>query len=73
MGDFEQSIKSIVEDKKINNETLEQLKQLLEKNPNDKSIKKCIETYEEDLKKQKDDLISCKLHVYKNLTNCIAE
>jgi ATP-dependent Lon protease len=44
---------SIVEDKKINNETLEQLKQLLEKNPNDKSIKKCIETYEEDLKKQK--------------------
>jgi ATP-dependent Lon protease len=43
----------IVEDTKINNETLEQLKQLLEKNPNDKSIKKCIETYEEDLKKQK--------------------
>ena len=43
----------IVEDKKINNETLEQLKQLLEKNPNDKSIKKCIETYEEDLKKEK--------------------
>ena len=42
-----------VEDKKINNETLEQLKQLLEKNPNDKSIKKCIETYEEDLKKEK--------------------
>jgi ATP-dependent Lon protease len=42
-----------VDDKKINNETLEQLKQLLEKNPNDKSIKKCIETYEEDLKKEK--------------------
>ena len=42
-----------VEDKKINNETLDQLKQLLEKNPNDKSIKKCIETYEEDFKKQK--------------------
>jgi len=42
-----------LDDKKINNETLEQLKQLLEKNPNDKSIKKCIETYEEDLKKEK--------------------
>jgi ATP-dependent Lon protease len=42
-----------VENKKINNETLEQLKQILEKNPNDKSIKKCIETYEEDLKKEK--------------------
>jgi ATP-dependent Lon protease len=42
-----------IENKKINNETLEQLKQILEKNPNDKSIKKCIETYEEDLKKEK--------------------
>jgi len=40
-------------EKKPNNETLEQLKQVLEKNPNDKSIKKCIETYEEDIKKQK--------------------
>ena len=35
------------------NETLEQLKLLLEKNPNDKSIKKCIESYEEDIKQQK--------------------
>jgi ATP-dependent Lon protease len=40
-------------DKKISNETFEQLKQMLEKNPNDKSIKKCIEVYEADLKKQK--------------------
>jgi ATP-dependent Lon protease len=36
----------------ISNETLEQLKQMLEKNPNDKSIKKCIEVYEIDLKNQ---------------------
>jgi ATP-dependent Lon protease len=35
------------------NETLEQLKLLLAKNPNDKSIKKCIESYEEDIKNQK--------------------
>ena len=35
------------------NETLEQLKLLLDKNPNDKSIKKCIESYEEDIKQQK--------------------
>ena len=35
------------------NETLEQLKKLLEANPKDKSIQKCIEVYEEDLKKQK--------------------
>ena len=52
--DSKKEIKELtVDDKKINNETLEQLKQLLEKNPNDKSIKKCIETYEEDLKKEK--------------------
>jgi ATP-dependent Lon protease len=35
------------------NETLEQLRLLLAKNPNDKSIKKCIESYEEDIKQQK--------------------
>jgi ATP-dependent Lon protease len=35
------------------NETLEQLKLLLDKNPTDKSIKKCIESYEEDIKQQK--------------------
>jgi len=46
-------IKEDKNEKINNNETLEQLKQLLEKNPNDKSIKKCIETYEEDIKKQK--------------------
>jgi ATP-dependent Lon protease len=40
-------------DKKSNPETLEQLKQLYEKNPNDKAIKKCIEMYEEDVKKEK--------------------
>jgi ATP-dependent Lon protease len=40
-------------DKNLSNETFEQLKQMLEKNPNDKSIKKCIEVYEADIKKQK--------------------
>ena len=44
---------SKAEVKPSTNETLEQLKLLLEKNPNDKSIKKCIETYEEDIKQQK--------------------
>ena len=38
-----------VEDK---NEVLGQLKELLTKNPKDKSIEKCIEVYEEDIKKQ---------------------
>jgi ATP-dependent Lon protease len=45
--------KSTNDDKKITNEMLEQLKQMLEKNPKDKSIKKCIEVYEADIKKQK--------------------
>jgi ATP-dependent Lon protease len=35
------------------NETLEQLKKLIESNPNDKSIQKCLEVYEKDLKQQK--------------------
>lgn len=39
--------------KKPSSEMLEQLKLLLEKNPNDKSIKKCIESYEQDIKQQK--------------------
>ena len=34
-----------------NNEVLIQLKELLSKNPTDKSIKKCIKTYEENIKK----------------------
>ena len=34
-------------------ETLEQLKKLLETNPEDKSIKKCVEVYEEDINQQK--------------------
>ena len=34
------------------NDVLVQLKELLSKNPNDKSIKKCIESYEEDIKKE---------------------
>jgi len=34
------------------NETLEQLKKLIESNPNDKSIKKCLDVYEKDLKEQ---------------------
>jgi len=35
------------------NETLVQLKKLMEANPNDKSIQKCIDVYETDLKQQK--------------------
>jgi ATP-dependent Lon protease len=35
------------------NETLVQLKKLMESNPNDKSIQKCIEVYQDDLKMQK--------------------
>jgi ATP-dependent Lon protease len=35
------------------NEVLAQLKQMLSKNPKDKSIEKCIEVYEEDVKKEK--------------------
>jgi ATP-dependent Lon protease len=38
-----------IEDK---NDTLLKLKEMLEKNPKDKSIEKCIELYEEDIKKQ---------------------
>lgn len=49
----EKSDSSSADVKTSTNETLEQLKLLLEKNPNDKSIKKCIETYEEDIKQQK--------------------
>ncbi len=41
------------ENKSSDNEALNQLRQLLEKNPKDKSIKKCIEVYEKDLKTQK--------------------
>ena len=47
---------TIVETNEIkpsDNEALAQLKLLLEKNPKDKSIKKCIEVYEKDLKAQK--------------------
>ena len=49
----EKTDSSSSEVKTSTNETLDQLKLLLEKNPNDKSIKKCIETYEEDIKQQK--------------------
>jgi len=51
--ELEKSDSSNSEVKASTNETLEQLKLLLEKNPNDKSIKKCIESYEEDIKQQK--------------------
>jgi ATP-dependent Lon protease len=41
------------EDKKENkSEVLAQLKEMLEKNPKDKSIQKCIEVYEEDVKRE---------------------
>jgi ATP-dependent Lon protease len=38
---------------KTDSQVLSQLKELLSKNPNDKSIKKCITAYEEDIKKNK--------------------
>ena len=37
----------------MNDEMLSKFKQLLEENPNDKALKKCMEVYENDLKKQK--------------------
>jgi ATP-dependent Lon protease len=40
------------QDKKDKNEILFQLKEILSKNPKDKSIEKCIELYEKDIKKQ---------------------
>jgi ATP-dependent Lon protease len=52
-NDVEKSNSSSTEVIPSTNETLEQLKLLLAKNPNDKSIKKCIESYEEDIKQQK--------------------
>jgi ATP-dependent Lon protease len=45
--------------KPSDNEALNQLKLLLEKNPKDKSIKKCIEVYEKDLKTQKQKQEKC--------------
>jgi ATP-dependent Lon protease len=52
-NDVKSDDSSSAEIKKPSNETLHQLKLLLEKNPKDKSIKKCIESYEEDIKQQK--------------------
>jgi len=43
----------IIEQDGTPNEMLEQLKKLLEINPNDKSIQKCIEVYKEDIKLHK--------------------
>jgi len=47
--------KNVVKDenKDTNTEVLDQLKLLLSKNPNDKTIQKCIELYKEDTKKNK--------------------
>jgi ATP-dependent Lon protease len=42
------------ENEKTSHEVLCQLKDLLNKNPNDKSIQKCIEVYENDIKKEND-------------------
>lgn len=38
----------------VQDNTLAQLKELLAKNPNDKSIKKCIEVYEKDMNEEKE-------------------
>jgi ATP-dependent Lon protease len=46
-------------DKEVNenkNDVLAKLKEILSQNPSDKSIKKCIETYEEEIKKDKKKL-----------------
>jgi ATP-dependent Lon protease len=49
-------------------EVLTQLKELLSKNPKDKSIKKCIDTYEEDVKKSEAKMQKkVKKHKEKNL------
>ena len=50
---LEKEKEKVVENKKSDCEALNQLKILLEKNPKDKSIKKCIEMYEKDLKTQR--------------------
>jgi len=42
------------EDKNDKNEILTQLKEILSKNPKDKSIEKCIELYEKDAKKERE-------------------
>lgn len=47
-------VETITEGK--SNETLDQLRKLLEANPKDKSIQKCIEVYENDIKKQENRL-----------------
>jgi len=40
------------DNKEDKNQVLQQLKELLSKNPKDKSIQKCIEVYEEDVKRE---------------------
>ena len=46
-------VENLSSDNKNESHVLTELKELLSKNPNDKSIKKCINAYEEDIKKQK--------------------
>jgi ATP-dependent Lon protease len=48
-----EKIKSNPENKDSNNEILAKLRELYEANKKDKSIQKCIEVYERDIKKQK--------------------
>jgi hypothetical protein len=48
----DEELKDETEKKGDKNEILEQLKDLLSKNPKDKSIEKCIEVYEGDVKKE---------------------
>ena len=45
---------NIINNKKSNEDALLSLKELLNSNPNDKTIKKCIEICEKDIKKQKE-------------------
>jgi ATP-dependent Lon protease len=51
----EEKIKEKKELTESSPETLIQLKELLSKNPKDKSIQKCIDVYEEEIKKEKEN------------------
>jgi ATP-dependent Lon protease len=51
LSDGEQEIKAVTSENKTNEGVLDKLKEILSSNPKDKSIKKCIELYEENTKK----------------------
>ena len=64
----EKNVSNNKADETTTTETLQKLKTLLQASPEDKSIKKCIEVYEQDLKKQKTrQEKKCKKQQAKNL------